>query len=410
VLFHDHEDVAFADIDRDGHRETWPVRSGGYRKLLLHCYYKENGGAPNNEAVATALGVIEAEATFRGDEHPVAVRIGGHDGKIYLDLCNKDWQSIEIDAHGWRVVDKSPIRFIRSRGMLPLPEPVREKKTKDGITALRNYINVKDDADFALVVAWVVGAFRDHGPYAVLVFIAQHGSAKSTSLKILRALIDPNSADLRAPPKTADDLYITAARSHVVPLDNVSSLPEWLSDALCRISTGMSYAKRMLFTDQDEILIYAVRPIALTSIVEVIEAPDLGDRTITIVPPRIDEKDRREESEVLTAFAKERPAILAAFLDTVAHGLKTFPNITNTQWPRMADFAKWATACEGAYDTFGLSRRNRLNSPTNSPATTPCNRRRNRRAWAVWAVWAVVSVILRGTPQRIRKRPPKARP
>jgi hypothetical protein len=60
------------------------VRSIGFRKWLLHCYYKENGDAPNNEAVATALGVIEAEATFHGDEHPIAVRIGGHDGKIYL--------------------------------------------------------------------------------------------------------------------------------------------------------------------------------------------------------------------------------------------------------------------------------------------------------------------------------------
>ena len=356
ALFHNHEDVAFADIECNGHRETWPVRSVGYRKWLLHCYYKENDSAPNNEAAASALNVIEAEATFRGDEHPVAVRIGGYDGKIYLDLCNKDWQAIEIDADGWRVVHKPPVRFIRSRGMLPLPIPTKKKKTKDGIRTLKQFINVKDDADFSLVVAWVLGAFRDRGPYPVLAFIAQHGSAKSTSLKVLRALIDPNAADLRAPPKTADDLYITAARSHVVPLDNVSSLPEWLSDALCRISTGMSYAKRMLFTDQDEVLIYAVRPIAITSIVEMITAPDLGDRTIKIVPPRIDEENRREEATVLAAFEKERPVILAAFLDVVAHGLKTLPSITDTKWPRMADFAKWVTACEGAYDTKGTFR------------------------------------------------------
>lgn len=202
----------------------------------------------------------------------------------------------------------------------------------------------------------------------MLALIAQHGSAKSTTLKILRALLDPNSADLRAPPRNADDLYITAARSHVVPIDNVSSLSEWLSDALCRISTGMSYAKRMLFTDQDEILIYAVRPIALTSVVEIIVAPDLGDRAITIVPPRIDEENRREEAEVLAAFEKEHPEILAAFLDAVAHGLRMMPTITNTRWPRMADFAKWATACEGAYDTAGIFLRaygeNRTNAIT----------------------------------------------
>jgi hypothetical protein len=350
-LFHNHEDVAFADIGTGGHRETWPVRSGGFRRWLLHCYYNEHDSAPNGEAVATAINVIEAEASYRGAKHPVAVRVGGHDGKIYLDLCNEEWQAIEIDGDGWRLIDESPIRFIRSRGMLPLPVPVRQGKAKDGIRALRRFINVKDDADFALVVAWVVAAFRDRGPYPVLAFIAQHGSAKSTSLKVLRALIDPNSADLRAPPRKADDLYITAARSHVVPLDNISSLPEWLSDALCRISTGMAYAKRMLYTDQDEVLIYAIRPTALTSVVEVIEAPDLGDRTITIVPPRIEEENRREEA---ADFENERPAILAAFLDAVAHGIKILPDIAETKWPRMADFAKWVTACEGAYDQAGI--------------------------------------------------------
>ena len=68
---------------------------------------------------------------------------------------------------------------------------------------------------------------------------------------------------------------------------------------------------------------------------------------------RIDDDNRREEEDVLAAFADERPAILAAFLDAVAHGIKTLPGITITKWPRMADFAKWVTACEGAYDTKG---------------------------------------------------------
>ena len=109
--------------------------------------------------------MIEAVAVYRGGEHPVAVRVGGHAGRIYLDLCNERWQAAEVDAEGWRVVDQPPIRFIRSRGMLPLPKPVRKKKTKNGIRALRKFINVKDDADFALVVAWELAAFRDHGPY-----------------------------------------------------------------------------------------------------------------------------------------------------------------------------------------------------------------------------------------------------
>jgi hypothetical protein len=187
----------------------------------------------------------------------------------------------------------------------------------------------------------------------VLALIGHHGSAKSTTLKVLRALIDPNSGDLRAAPRNPDDLYIAAARSHIILLDNISSIPDWLSDALCRIATGMSYTKRMLFTDQDEVLISATRPQAITSIIEVIENPDLGDRAIILVPPRIDDDARREEEELFKEFKVELPAILAALLSVVAHGLRTLPDITNKKWPRMADFAKWATACEAAHDKPG---------------------------------------------------------
>src|SRR6516165_1815869 len=165
-LFHSPDGVAYADIYRNGHRETYPVRSGDFRKWLSLCYYRENDhSAPNKDALSSAIGVIEAQATFDGQEHRVAVRIGGHDGRIYLDLCNDAWQAIEIDAGGWRLADQSPIRFIRSSGMLPLPPPVKRGKTKDGINALRKFINIKDGADFSLVKAWVLGALYDHGPY-----------------------------------------------------------------------------------------------------------------------------------------------------------------------------------------------------------------------------------------------------
>ena len=67
-LFHSPDGVAYADFTHKGHRETWPVRSGGYRKYLLHCFYDENQSAPNREATANAINVVEAEAIFKGNE------------------------------------------------------------------------------------------------------------------------------------------------------------------------------------------------------------------------------------------------------------------------------------------------------------------------------------------------------
>jgi hypothetical protein len=54
-------------------------------------------------------------------------------------------------------------------------------------------------------------------------------------------------------------------------------LPHWLSDALCRLATGGSFAVRQLYTDDEEVLFEASRPILLNGIEDVICRPDLGD-------------------------------------------------------------------------------------------------------------------------------------
>jgi hypothetical protein len=112
--------------------------------------------------------------------------------------------------------------------MLALPLPVRG----GSIGRLRDFVNVRADEDFILVVAWLLSAMRDHGPYPVLMTIGEQGSAKSTLLEILRSLVDPNVAPLRSPPRDDRDLFIAASNAHVLAYDNLSGLPSWLSDGL----------------------------------------------------------------------------------------------------------------------------------------------------------------------------------
>jgi hypothetical protein len=118
-LFHTSGGDCYSDIEIGGHRETWPVRSKGFRRWLTRRYFEEEEGAPNNDAISTALGMIEAHAHFNSPERIVHVRAGGMDGKLYLDLCGADWRAVEIDAAGWQVIDNPPVRFRRSAGMEP---------------------------------------------------------------------------------------------------------------------------------------------------------------------------------------------------------------------------------------------------------------------------------------------------
>ena len=344
ALFHTDEGAAFADIEVDGHLETWPIKSNGFRQWLLHRYFIKTKGAPNREAITSAIAVLEAQARFNAPTYQVHVRTAAHKGKIYLDLCDAEWRAVEIDAKGWRVVDLPPVRFTRARGMLPLPTPVKGGTVHD----LQQFININKAGDFRLLVAYIVAALRDRGPYPILALRGEEGTGKSTLVRIIRSLVDPNKVPLRTPPREEHDLYIAANNGRLLAFDNVSTLPPWLSDALCRLASGGGFATRMLYTDQDEVLIDVTRTSLLNGIEDFVARPDLADRCIFIHLTPIADDERRDEAELNAGFEAARPAILGALLDAVTHGLREWPRTRLKAKPRMADFARWATACEGA--------------------------------------------------------------
>jgi hypothetical protein len=178
-------------------------------------------------------------------------------------------------------------------------------------------------------------------------------SAKTVLSKLLRALIDPSVAPVRALPRDERELFIAASNGHVLAFDNLSGLPTWLSDTLCRLTSGGAFSTRRLFTDQDEMLFAAARPIILNGIEEVITRPDLADRAILLMLAPIAERQRRPEIALWREFELARPHILGALLDAAAHGVRMLPHVRLRRLPRMADFALWVAACETAFRPEG---------------------------------------------------------
>ena len=234
----------------------------------------------------------------------VHIRVGGLDGRLYLDLGDETWRAVEIDTTGWRVIDNPPVRFRRAAGMKPMPMPVRG----GSVETLRSFLNVQSDADFVLVVAWALAVLRNRGPYPVIVLSGEQGSAKSTFSAILRALLDPNTAPLRALPREDRDLFIAASNGHVLAFDNVSGLPAWISDTLCRLATGGGFAVRQLYTDQDEVLFDAARPVILNGIEDIVTRPDLADRAVFLTLEPIPEERRRPETGIVGGVRGRTPA------------------------------------------------------------------------------------------------------
>ena len=349
VFFADDSGSTWADVWIDGRRETWSLKSKGFKNWLVHRYYATTGRAPNADALSQALLTLDASARYDGKRYTVRVRTGAFARKYYLDLADENWRAVEIDDEGWRVVSEPPIRFSRPRGMQALPVPVKG----GNIAELKILLNLGSENDFILIVAWLVSALRPVGPYPLLALAGEPGATKSTTARLLRSLTDPNVSGLRSAPREERDCWIAAGNAGMLAFDNLSSIPGWLSDALCRIATGGGYATRQLHTDDDEILFDAVRPILLTSVSDVIARSDLADRAILIELPPMPKEKRRPEEEFNAAFEAARPRILGALLDAMVLGLQRRDQVTLSKLPRLADFAVWATACETAFTSKG---------------------------------------------------------
>src|SRR5262249_53112681 len=76
--------------------------------------------------------------------------------------------------------------------------------------------------------------------------------------------------------------------------------------------------------------------------------PDLADRSVFLTLDPIGEERGRPEEQLWAEFERERPRMLGVLLDAVAHGLRRLPAVQLGRHPRMADFARWVTACETA--------------------------------------------------------------
>ncbi len=344
--FHCPASRPYARFEINGHAETHGVRTKGFKLFLQQRYFEHKNTALSSKNLTDALGVLEAAALFHGPEHPVYTRVGRHGGNLYLDLGNAAWEAVEITPAGWQVVSNPPVRFRRPRGMMPIASPVRDAES---IGHLRDLFNVDPDGnDLDLLAAWLLAALRPEGPYPILVFNSEAGSGKSTAAKVVRRLIDPNEAPVRCQPREERDFMITASNGHIIAFDNLSHLPEWLSDGICRLSTGGGFATRELYSDEDELILNVMKPCTLNGIDEFVTRGDLADRSIVIELPAIPENRRVPEKEFWARFDRYAPGILGFLLDCTSTALRRLPDVKLARLPRMADFAMWVTATEPA--------------------------------------------------------------
>jgi putative DNA primase/helicase len=161
------------------------------------------------------------------------------------------------------------------------------------------------DNEFVVLVGHVLAVLRPNASYPVFAALGEHGTCKSTLSTLIRRLTDPRAPEQRSPPTSEDDLIVGAKHAHVLAFDNISALPDWLSDAFCRLATGGGAGKRRLYSDDDEVLFDGKRPIFLTGIEDFVTRPDLVDRS-NMFNLEVVKEDKRLSEASLSGNSRRR--------------------------------------------------------------------------------------------------------
>ena len=354
-FFLDQFDNAFAEVVQDKYNMILPLESKKFRDLLAaELYAKYEKGAFHSaidQAISTFRGrALQNSRRFLYTRCHLTEDNQGNPKEIIYDLTRNDWTYVRIASTGFELAQSIPITFYRHFGTQDsqvLPEE-HDKEIGYYFDSLRPFTNITDDDDWLLLKTWIVCSYIDCIPRPALVPFGSAGSAKSTTCRFLKELIDPCSIKELTLHKRIDDLLVMFSKHYFVSFDNVSYINSDQSDEISKAITGSGSQKRALFTNADTYTTTFKRAIAINGVNNVLWKTDLIDRALCIELERINPLKRLEERVIERQFRELKPKILYDIFIILSKTLSTYPDIKLKFLPRMADFTKWGEAVSQA--------------------------------------------------------------
>ncbi|WKG08184.1 ATP-binding protein [Nocardia sp. PE-7] len=328
----------------------------GLRQELARQYFDQTTRAAPAQALADALTILEGDclAAARTALH---LRVAEHGGNAFIDMGDADMSGIWVNSSSWGVYGRAdhghaPVLFRRTRltGAFPMPQRGGD------LTALWGLVNITE-SDRPLILAALVQALIDPStPHPIVSLFAEQGSGKSSATRMLVSLVDPSPVPLRKPPKDAEGWVTAAQGSWVVAIDNLSTIPAWLSDSMCRAVTGDGDVRRALYTDGD-LSVFSFRRCLIVNGIDLgAMAGDYAERSVVANLERIPADRRRSERELVAEWDRQYPLILGALLDLCVAVKRTVSSVELQTLPRMADYAMILAAVDIVLGTNGITR------------------------------------------------------
>jgi len=342
-LFHDERGEPYAVLRLHEGRRILSLDSKDFGRWLSRLAWEEMQKAPGGEVVTAARLALSSIASFDGPEHPLHVRSAWMDDAIWLDLDGQ--RAAKVTSKEWEIIEEPPIIFRTFPHQRPLPVP-----TEDGIDPRKvlEFTNLRGEEASLLFICYLVAALVPDIPIAALVLHGVQGTAKTTLLKVVKSLIDPTIPEVRGGVRDQGEFALAAWQNRVLFFDNLTTMPVWLSDAMCRAVTGEGWSKRTLYTNDDLTFFEYQRAIGFAGINLVANQPDLLDRSLILPLEPIPPARRKPDRLFWQGFHEAAPDILGGLLDALVGAMEIEPCLEMLELPRMADFSRWGAAAATA--------------------------------------------------------------
>lgn len=347
-LFHDDHKNPYARIKKNDYFACYKVRSRDFKRWLSNKYWNLFRQAANTESINSALNIIEAKACHDGMQYILENRIAYTNGELFYDLGN--WKAIKIDISGWEILDYPPILFSKYAHQQEQVTPVidSERKHKYVLDDLLCLLNIEDRKQQLLFIIALHSLYLPHIPKPIFVLHGGQGTAKTTTSTLIKELVDPSKLKTLRIGNNPAEFIQQASHHYLLCLDNLTTLPPWMSDTLCQIVTGAGFSKRELYTNDEDVIYSFKRALSLNGINLVPSKPDLLDRCLIFELEPIAKNDRIDEEVFWDEFNEMKPKLIGSIFSVLSRAIKIKPNIRLHSKPRMADFAQWGAAISEA--------------------------------------------------------------